>query len=167
PDRRPGAAASRPRRRRRPAENFPAPRGDAAFTRRAGDAGQRWRPPPFARKRHRAAAAHRRRTHLTGPAMLSVLFHSLLFAQAAATPVPLEQVRLDLCLDQARADPGAAMIEASGWLAETSGADASYPQQCLGYAYTLLLNWNAAESAFLAAREAEFEANHFRRAQLA
>jgi len=99
--------------------------------------------------------------------MLSVLFHSLLFAQAAATPVPLEQVRLDLCLDQARADPGAAMIEASGWLAETSGADASYPQQCLGYAYTLLLNWNAAESAFLAAREAEFEANHFRRAQLA
>ena len=45
--------------------------------------------------------------------MLPALFHSLLFAQAASAPIPLEQVRLDFCLDKARADPGAAMIEAS------------------------------------------------------
>ena len=70
--------------------------------------------------------------------MLPALFHSLLFAQAASAPIPLEQVRLDFCLDKARADPGAAMIEASTWLGETSGASASYPQQCLGYAYTML-----------------------------
>ena len=99
--------------------------------------------------------------------MLASLFHSLLFAQAASTGVPLEQARLEVCLDHARADPGAAMTEASTWLSETVGAETSYPQQCLGYAYTLLLRWEAAESAFLAAREAELAANSFRRAQLA
>ena len=99
--------------------------------------------------------------------MLPALFHSLLFAQAASAPIPLEQVRLDFCLDKARADPGAAMIEASTWLGETSGASASYPQQCLGYAYTMLQRWDAAEQAFLAAHEAGPEADRFRRAQLA
>ena len=99
--------------------------------------------------------------------MLPALFHSLLFAHAASAPIPLEQVRLDFCLDKARADPGAAMIEASTWLGETSGASASYPQQCLGYAYTMLQRWDAAEQAFLAAHEAGPEADRFRRAQLA
>ncbi len=99
--------------------------------------------------------------------MLSTLFHSLLFAQAASAAVPIEQIRLDQCLDQARRDPATAMAEAGTWLGESSGALASYPQQCLGYAYTMLLRWDAAESAFLAAREAELVTNHFRRAQLA
>ena len=99
--------------------------------------------------------------------MLAPLLHSLLFAQAAATPAPLEQVQLEQCLDKARGDPATAMAEASSWLGETSGAPSSYPQQCLGYAYTLLLRWDAAEHAFLAAREAELETSHFRRAQLA
>jgi len=99
--------------------------------------------------------------------MLPSLFHSLLLAQAASAQVPLEQVRLDLCLDKARGDPGAAMIEASDWLAEMSGTAESYPQQCLGYAYTMLQRWEAAEQAFLAAHEAEPEVNRFRRAQLA
>lgn len=99
--------------------------------------------------------------------MLSGLFHSLLLAQAASGAVSLEQARLDLCLDQARADPGAAMVEASAWLGEMSGASASYPQQCLGYTYTMLQRWDAAEQAFLKAREAEPKANPFRRAQLA
>ena len=99
--------------------------------------------------------------------MLSSLFHSLLLAQAASAMVPLEQVRLELCLDQARADPATAITEASTWLGEARGAATSYPQQCLGYAYTLLLRWEASERAFLAAREAELVINHFRRAQLA
>ena len=99
--------------------------------------------------------------------MLSSLFHSLLLAQAASAMVPLEQVRLELCLDQARADPATAITEASTWLGEASGAETSYPQQCLGYAYTLLLRWDASEQAFLAARGAELVINHFRRAQLA
>lgn len=99
--------------------------------------------------------------------MLSPLVHSLLLVQAASGTVPLEQARLDLCLDQARVDPGAAMVEAGTWLKETSGPVTSYPQQCLGYAYTMLQRWDAAESAFLQAREAESERNPFRRAQLA
>jgi hypothetical protein len=99
--------------------------------------------------------------------MLAPLLHSLLFAQAAAAPAPLEQVQLEQCLDKARGDPATAMAEASSWLGETSGAPSSYPQQCLGYAYTLLLRWDAAERAFLAAREAELATSHFRRAQLA
>lgn len=99
--------------------------------------------------------------------MLSPLLHALLFAQAASGMVPLEQARLDLCLDKARQDPATAMAEASAWLGEVAAPETSYPQQCLGYAYTLLLRWDAAESAFLAAREAELEINRFRRAQLA
>ncbi len=99
--------------------------------------------------------------------MFSALFHSLLLAQAASTAVPIEQARLDLCRDQARADPATAMAEAGTWLSEVAAPETSYPQQCLGYAYTLLLRWDAAESAFLAARGAELEINRFRRAQLA
>jgi tetratricopeptide (TPR) repeat protein len=103
--------------------------------------------------------------------MLSTLFHSLLLAQAASGPAsglaPLEQARLDVCLDKARGDPATAMADASTWLSEVVAPETSYPQQCLGYAYTLLLRWEAAESAFLAAREAELEINRFRRAQLA
>ena len=104
--------------------------------------------------------------------MLSTLLSSLLLAQAAAAGAgperaSLEQVRLDLCLDQARAEPAAAIAEAGTWLSEASGPETSYPQQCLGYAYTMLLRWQAAEQAFLAAREAELATGHFRRAQLA
>src|SRR5690606_33593369 len=43
----------------------------------------------------------------------------------------------------------------------------SYPRQCLGMAYTALLRWQAAERAFLEARELAATTAHFRRAQLA
>jgi tetratricopeptide (TPR) repeat protein len=103
--------------------------------------------------------------------MFSALFHSLLFAQAVSginsAEVPIEQARIDVCLDKAREDPATAIAEASTWLGEVAAPESSYPQQCLGYAYTLLLRWDAAESTFLAAREAELEVNRFRRAQLA
>ncbi len=99
--------------------------------------------------------------------MFSALFHSLLLAQAASGVVPLEQARLDLCLDRARETPAIAIAEARTWLAEVGPPETSYPQQCLGYAHTMLLDWEAAESAFLAAHEAELEINRFRRAQLA
>lgn len=99
--------------------------------------------------------------------MLVALFHSLLLAQAASGSGPLEQARLEICLDQARSDPGAAMIEANAWLGEMSSASKSYPRQCLGYAFTMLQRWGAAEQAFLDAREAEPESSYFRRAQLA
>ncbi len=95
----------------------------------------------------------------------------LLLAQDGVTapvaPRTLAQDRLTGCLERARTDPTSAIVEASTWSGQTSGADASYPQQCLGMAYTMLLRWQAAERAFIAAREATLETEPFRRAQLA
>ncbi len=98
----------------------------------------------------------------------------LLLAQdAAAAPVPaapprtLAEDRLTACLDHARKDPGSAIVEASNWAAGVTGPEASFPQQCLGLAYTMLLRWDAAEQAFLLARDAAGPNDHFRRAQLA
>lgn len=88
-------------------------------------------------------------------------------AAAAAPPRTIAEDRLTVCLDQARTDPTTAIVEASGWAGGTSGADASYPQQCLGLAYTMLLRWDAAERAFLAAHDAAGAADPFRRARLA
>jgi len=93
----------------------------------------------------------------------------LLLAQdaAAAPPRAVAEDRLAVCLRHARTDPTSAIVEASTWAGEASGAEASYPQQCLGLAYTVLLRWGAAERAFLAARDDAGESEHFRRAQLA
>jgi len=94
----------------------------------------------------------------------------LLLAQDAAAPPPTPRTvaedRLSVCLGHARTDPTTAIVEASNWASGESGAEASYPQHCLGLAYTMLLRWDAAERAFLAARDAAGEAEHFRRAQL-
>jgi hypothetical protein len=99
--------------------------------------------------------------------MLSALLSSLLFAQAGYPSMPVDEARLELCLDHTRNDPATGISEANAWLGESSGPAQSYPQQCLGYAYSLLLRWEAAERAFLAARDLEPEFSHFRRAQLA
>jgi tetratricopeptide (TPR) repeat protein len=104
--------------------------------------------------------------------ILASLLLVLAQGAAAAAPAPQRQRtvaedRLTLCLRQARTDPTSAIVAASGWSSEASGADASYPQQCLGLAYTMLLRWDAAERAFLAARDAAGADDHFRRAQLA
>ena len=86
---------------------------------------------------------------------------------APAPPRTVAQDRLTVCLDKARTDPTTAIVEASNWASEASGTDASYPQQCLGMAYTSLMRWQAAERAFLVARDAAGDSAHFRRAQLA
>jgi tetratricopeptide (TPR) repeat protein len=88
-------------------------------------------------------------------------------AAAPAPPRTLADDRLAVCLERARTDPTSAIVEASTWSGEASGAEASYPQQCLGLAYAMLLRWDAAERAFLAAHDAAGEAEHFRRARLA
>lgn len=85
---------------------------------------------------------------------------------ARSPPRTLAEDRLALCLEQARTDPATAMAEASRWAGEASAAEASYPQQCLGMVYTSLLRWQAAEQAFLAARDAADPADRLRRAQL-
>jgi len=99
------------------------------------------------------------------------LIAALLIAQAAASPAggaaTLEEDRLAGCRQQARTDPATAMVTASRWLAEAQGPARSAPQQCLGFAYTSLLRWDAAESAFLAAREALLPNEHAPRARLA
>lgn len=103
--------------------------------------------------------------------MIAAMLLSLV--QASASPPPpapprtLAEDRLDLCMDQARTDPGSAIADAGRWAAESAGDEASYPQQCLGMAYAALLRWEAAERAFLAAREAAPASAPFRRAQLA
>lgn len=96
---------------------------------------------------------------------------SALLALSAATaaqapPRTVADDRLDLCMGQARTDPTTAISQASQWLNEVSGADASHPHQCLGVAYTALLRWEAAERAFLSARDVLPADGHFRRAQL-
>lgn len=74
--------------------------------------------------------------------------------------------RLGRCLDQARNDPTGATVTAAAWLGEVSGADRAPPQQCLGFAYTSQLRWEAAEGAFLAARTALAEDDRLGRARL-
>lgn len=78
---------------------------------------------------------------------------SLLFAQAAL-PRTLDEDRLSECLEQARKDPATAIVTADNWLSEVATSAEGKPQQCLGQAYTMLLRWDAAQSAFTAARDA-------------
>jgi tetratricopeptide (TPR) repeat protein len=59
------------------------------------------------------------------------------------------------------------VVDASTWLAESTGSDRSYPQQCLGLAYVSLLRWQAAEQAFMAAHDALPESDAGGRARLA
>ncbi len=102
-------------------------------------------------------------------ALLATPLFSLAQAVADVPPAPPRTVaedRLTLCLDAARTDPATAIGEASEWAEGLGGPDASYPQQCLGFAYTALLRWEAAEAAFLAARDAALPAGTLRRAQL-
>jgi tetratricopeptide (TPR) repeat protein len=102
--------------------------------------------------------------------MILVSFLMVFAQDGVAPPVSphsLAEDRLTVCAARARTDPTTAIVDASAWAGETSGADASYPQQCLGLAYAMLLRWGAAERAFLAAREAAEPTDRFRRAQLA
>lgn len=97
--------------------------------------------------------------------MLSFVFAGLIFAQAAA-PSTVEQDRLQVCMDQARSDPASAIADANEWLEGSYGPQASAPQQCLGFAFTSLLRWDAAREAFTKARDAVSEEDRARRARL-
>lgn len=71
-------------------------------------------------------------------------------ATAAATPT-VEDDRLRSCLQQAVTDSPTALAAGDRWLAESRGSARSKPLQCLGHVYTVLLRWQAAEDAFVAA----------------
>jgi len=100
-------------------------------------------------------------------AALFALAQPAAVAAVPSAPRTLAQDRLDLCMDKARTDPTSGIAEASAWERQTGAADRAEAQQCLGVAYVALLRWQAAEQAFLAAREAVPAADPFRRAQLA
>jgi tetratricopeptide (TPR) repeat protein len=89
-----------------------------------------------------------------------------LIAQITPTAT-YEDARLFICLDQARTDPTQAILTASTWLGESSGAERAFPHQCLGVAYTRLLRWQAAEEAFLLAHDLALPDAHAFRAKLA
>jgi tetratricopeptide (TPR) repeat protein len=78
-----------------------------------------------------------------------------------------DEARFEECLKQARTDPASAINVASQWAGEAVAESAAYPQQCLGHAYTSLLRWDAAERAFLTARETLAAGQHEWRARLA
>jgi tetratricopeptide (TPR) repeat protein len=87
--------------------------------------------------------------------------------QAATAPAGSpEQARLTLCLEQARTDPATAIDTAGLWLKEAHDTGRALPQQCLGQAYVSLLRWDAAQAAFLAARDAALAGDHAVRARL-
>ena len=74
-----------------------------------------------------------------------------LLAEVSAPPT-MEQTKLAVCIDQANKNPTTAIITASGWLGEATGAARALPQQCIGVADTLLQRWKPAEQAFLDGR---------------
>src|SRR6185312_5629758 len=85
---------------------------------------------------------------------------------ATAAKGTTEQARLTLCLDQARKDPATAITTAGLWLNEAHDAGRALPQQCLGQAYVSLLRWDAARTAFLAARDSALAGEYAVRARL-
>jgi tetratricopeptide (TPR) repeat protein len=99
--------------------------------------------------------------------MLAALLFLAQSAEAVTAPEgSAEQARLTVCLDQARKDPATAITTAGLWLKEAHDAGRAPPQQCLGKAYVSLLRWEAARSAFLAARDAALADDHAVRARL-
>jgi tetratricopeptide (TPR) repeat protein len=87
--------------------------------------------------------------------------------QEAHAELSFDEARFEECLKQARTDPTTAIDTASTWAGEAAGETAAYPRQCLGHAYTSLLRWDAAERAFLTARETLGDSQHEWRARLA
>ena len=88
-------------------------------------------------------------------------------AQQPQGHLSFDEARFEECLKQARTDPATAINTASTWASAAAGESAAYPRQCLGHAYTSLLRWDAAERAFLTARETLGDAQHEWRARLA
>jgi tetratricopeptide (TPR) repeat protein len=81
----------------------------------------------------------------------------------AAAPPTVEDDRLRLCIENAGKDAPTALAEASAWVEEARGVGRSKALECLGQVHTVLLRWDAAETAFV---EAAAVADDARRATL-
>ncbi len=86
--------------------------------------------------------------------------------RVAAPPAMPVRSRLSDCLDQADSDPDTAIDTAGAWLKASSGTARTEPQQCLGSAYAAQQEWNEAETAFAAGRDAAGPDQHRTRASL-
>lgn len=76
-------------------------------------------------------------------------------ALAATAPPPVaDRARLATCLHQARTDSVAAITMAETWLSAKDGAERAAPLQCMGFAYSRIGDWAAAEQSFINARDA-------------
>ena len=84
----------------------------------------------------------------------------------AVTPMSDAEARLADCMTLARRDPATAISDANQWLEGLPGVERSYPIQCLGFAYTSLLRWDAARDAFVSARDIRAGNDHLDRARL-
>ena len=86
-------------------------------------------------------------------------------ARVAAKPT-VEDDRLQLCIERAGKDPTTSLAEASAWVAAAKGVNRSKPLECLGQVYTVLLRWDAAETAFADAAAIGAGADGVRRSAL-
>ena len=88
-------------------------------------------------------------------------------APAPARAVPtVEDDRLRLCIENAGKDSATSLAQASAWVAGAKGVGRSKPLECLGQVYTVLLRWDAAESAFAEAAQVTPASDGARRAAL-
>lgn len=89
--------------------------------------------------------------------------------KANPAPVPpraSEPSRLQACLDDAENSPSDAIDAAEDWLQQVKGTPQVEPQQCLGAAHSRRGEWDEAEAAFLAARDAAATSDKALRARL-
>lgn len=71
----------------------------------------------------------------------------------AATSHSAEGAKLAVCLELAGSDPSTAILTASTWLRESSGAEQALAHHCLGVAQASMGDWPLAERTFLTARD--------------
>lgn len=98
--------------------------------------------------------------------MLTALLPLVAQLSAPESIQSVAEARLTTCLDQSRKDPTTAIVTADEWLGEVKGSEQAWPLQCLGIVYTRLMRWDAAEEAFLTARDALLPTETARRARL-
>jgi tetratricopeptide (TPR) repeat protein len=72
----------------------------------------------------------------------------------AAAPPTVEDDRLRLCIENAGKDAPTALADASAWVEQARGVGRSKALECLGQVHTVLLRWDAAETAFVEASAA-------------
>lgn len=84
----------------------------------------------------------------------------------APRPVLRVPTRLEQCLARAKDDPAAAQDLARAWLAASKGSARAEPGRCLGVALSAQGQWDAAQQAFVAARDDSAASDRANKARL-